>query len=72
MEQIETTSFLEICILLLLASVGATISQRPDYDRTAQLMTQTTGQALVYHPAGRADRGVVPLIFPWTAVGMLP
>jgi outer membrane protein, heavy metal efflux system len=50
MKQTQTTLFLGICLLLLLVSACATVNPRPDYDRTAQLITQATGQESVYCP----------------------
>ena len=54
MKQTDTTPFLEICLLLLFVSACATVNPRPDYDRTAQLITQATGQKPVYHPDDEA------------------
>lgn len=50
MKQTETTPFLGICVFLFLVSACATVNPRPDYDRTAQLITQATGQESVYRP----------------------
>jgi len=37
-------------VLLFLVSACVTVNPRPDYDRTAQLITQATGQEPVYRP----------------------
>lgn len=50
MKQIEVASLLGICLLLLCVSACGTVNPRPDYDRTAQLITQATGQDPVYRP----------------------
>jgi cobalt-zinc-cadmium efflux system outer membrane protein len=50
MKQIETTPFFGRCLLLLLLSACATANPQPDYERTAQLITQATGQESVYRP----------------------
>jgi len=39
-----------MCALLLFLSACATVNPRPDYDRTAQLVTHATGHELVYRP----------------------
>ena len=48
MKQTDTIPFLGICVLLLLVSACATANPRPDYDRTAQRITQATGQKPIY------------------------
>jgi outer membrane protein, heavy metal efflux system len=51
MKQTDTIPFLGLCLLLLLVSACAAVNPRPDYDRTAQLITQATGQELAHRPA---------------------
>lgn len=54
MKQTQTIPFPGVCLLLLLMSACATVNPRPDYDRTAQLITQATGQESIYHPEDEA------------------
>ena len=54
MKQTDTTPFFGICLLLLFVSACATVNPRPDYDRTAQLITQATGQESVHRPEDAA------------------
>jgi cobalt-zinc-cadmium efflux system outer membrane protein len=54
MKQTETTPYLGICVLLLLVNACTMVSPRPDYERTAQLITQAIGQEPVYRPEDEA------------------
>lgn len=54
MKHTDTILFLGICLLLLLVSACATVNPQLDYDRTAQLITQATGQESVYRPEDEA------------------
>ncbi len=50
MKHRQWTAYALGCTLLLMGAGCATVNPRPDYDRTAQLITQATGQEPVYRP----------------------